>query len=248
MTVATRVSCASAPRSFRASARIAMIWSPSTSLPAASTARQRSASPSRAMPRSAPAATTASLRCVEVGRAVAVVDVEAVGLAADDGDLGAGLAEGLAARPREAAPWAASMTTCSPSSRCGQAVEQVGDVAVGAVGERRDAADVRPGRALPVVAQPAPRSGPRASSASLWPPAGEELDAVVGHRVVRRGEHDAEVGVLLGHEVGDRRASAARRRRARRRRPRRGPPWSRRRGTPRRPGGRDRRPPRGGDR
>jgi hypothetical protein len=32
---------------------------------------------------------------------------------------------------------------------------------------------------------------------------GEELDAVVGHRVVRGGDHHAEVGGELAHEVGD---------------------------------------------
>ena len=37
----------------------------------------------------------------------------------------------------------------------------------------------------------------------LVPAAGEELDAVVGHRVVRRREHDAEVGAGVGGEVGD---------------------------------------------
>ena len=33
--------------------------------------------------------------------------------------------------------------------------------------------------------------------------AGEELDAVVGHRIVRRRKHHAEVGVQLGGEEGD---------------------------------------------
>ena len=80
--------------------------------------------------------------------------------------------------------------------------QQVRDVAVGAVGERRDAADVAAGGPLPLVAQ-------RGLDAvlelvgQLVPAAREELDAVVGHRVVRRREHGAEVGVLLGREVGD---------------------------------------------
>ncbi len=51
-----RRACRPAVRRARpcASARMAMIWSPSMTLPAASTARQRSASPSCAMPTSAP--------------------------------------------------------------------------------------------------------------------------------------------------------------------------------------------------
>ena len=69
-----------------------MIWSPSTTLPCASTARQRSASPSWAMPTSAPCSSTASRELVEVGRADAVVDVEAVGVGADHGDPRAGVA------------------------------------------------------------------------------------------------------------------------------------------------------------
>ena len=46
--------------------------------PAASTARQRSASPSWAMPTSAPCSTHGGLQRLQVGRAAAVVDVEAV--------------------------------------------------------------------------------------------------------------------------------------------------------------------------
>ncbi|CAM5321215.1 Pantothenate kinase [Streptomyces badius] len=60
MTVPTTVSFRSCPASRMARASTARIWSPSTSSPAASTARQRSASPSCAMPRSAPCSTTAA--------------------------------------------------------------------------------------------------------------------------------------------------------------------------------------------
>ena len=59
ITVATNVLDASSPASRIASARITMIASPSMTRPAASTARQRSASPSCASPRSAPWDTTA---------------------------------------------------------------------------------------------------------------------------------------------------------------------------------------------
>ena len=43
------------------------------------------------------------------------------------------------------------------------------------------------------------------ASSSLWPPGAEDLDAVVGHRVVRRRDHHAEVGVVGVGQVGDRR-------------------------------------------
>ena len=68
MTVATSVSFLSRPSRFIATARIAMIWSPSITRPSASTARHRSASPSCAMPTSAPVRTTSAdsfSRCVD---------------------------------------------------------------------------------------------------------------------------------------------------------------------------------------
>src|SRR5665648_571617 len=61
ITVVTRVSWASSPRSRSAMARMPMIWSPSTIPPVLSIARHRSASPSKATPRYAPEATTAAL-------------------------------------------------------------------------------------------------------------------------------------------------------------------------------------------
>ena len=223
-----------------------MIWSPSTTSPAASTARQRSASPSWAMPTSAPCSSTAVAQAVEVGGADAVVDVEAVGVGADHGDLGARRRGTHPGDGAAAAPWAQSSTTWRPSSRCGSEREQVHDVAVLGVGEAADPADARR-RSGPACARPCAASmRSSTSSGSLGPPRGEELDAVVGHRVVRRGDHDAEVGVEVGGQEGDGRRRedagvAARRRRRwparRRRRPR---------GTRRRPAGRGRRRRRAG--
>ena len=60
MVVVTTASPASAPRARRSSAQIARIWSPSTGVPVASTARARSPSPSKARPRSAPTPRTTS--------------------------------------------------------------------------------------------------------------------------------------------------------------------------------------------
>ena len=71
---------------------IAINWSPSTRLPSASTARQRSASPSCAMPRSAPMLDDCFLQVFDMGRATTVVDVVAVGFTVDLDDVGAGLA------------------------------------------------------------------------------------------------------------------------------------------------------------
>ena len=93
MTVATTVSPASRPVSRSASASMARIWSPSTTSPRASTARQRSASPSCAMPASAPCAATAAGQRVQVGGPAAVVDVQPVRLGADRDHLGAGPAQ-----------------------------------------------------------------------------------------------------------------------------------------------------------
>ena len=95
ITVATTVSSLSAPRSCSASAQIARIASPSTTSPARSTARQRSASPSWAMPRSAPCAPHGLDHRAEMGGADAIVDVPAVGVAADGVHLGAGPAVDL---------------------------------------------------------------------------------------------------------------------------------------------------------
>ena len=153
------------------------------------------------MPKSAPVATTVSLSRSDVGRAVAVVDVEPVGLAADDGDLGTGLTEGARGDLRGSSVRGVDddVQSLEPVRQGGQ---QVGDIAVGAVGERRDAADVAAGGALPLVAQPV-LDAVLEVVGELVPAPGEELDAVVGHRVVRGREHGTEVGVLLAHEVGD---------------------------------------------
>ena len=136
-----------------------------------------------------------------MGRAVAVVDVEPVGLAADDGDPGTGLTEGARGDLRGSSVRSVDddVQSLEPVRQGGQ---QVGDIAVSAVGERRDAADVTPGGALPLVAQPVLDAVLEVVGELVAAPC-EELDAVVGHGVVRGREHGTEVGVLLPHEVGD---------------------------------------------
>jgi hypothetical protein len=63
----------------------------------------------------------------------------------------------------------------------------------------RETTSLRP---LPVLAQ-APLDGQLEGVVELVAAAGEELDAVVGHRVVRRREHHAEVGAEPVGEEGD---------------------------------------------
>ena len=109
----------------------------------------------------------------------------------------------------DAAPCAQSSTTCSPSRRCGSDAEQVHDVAVLGIGEPADAADAGAG-GLQL------RAGHRLLDAlldhvgELDAAAGEDLDAVVGRRVVRCRDHHAEVGVDVGDQVrgGGRRQDA----------------------------------------
>ena len=143
------------------------------------------------------------LEVLEVRRAVAVVDVEPVRLPTDDGDRGPRLAERPGSHLRRGAVRGVD-DDVQALEAVRQHGEQVGDIAVGAVDERHDAADVAAGGALPLVPQ-ASLDAVLEVVGELVPAPGEELDAVVGHGVVRRREHGTEVGVLLGHEVGDRR-------------------------------------------
>ena len=103
----------------------------------------------------------------------------------------------------EAAPFAQSSTTLSPAS---------GGVDGARPGGRRTPRPTRrtasPGRRRrrpggPTARRRAPRSRARAASSSLTPAAGEELDAVVGHRVVGGRDHHAEVGAQGVGQVGD---------------------------------------------
>ncbi len=78
------------------------------------------------------------LEPVQVGGAAAVVDVEPVGLARRSTiDLGAGRARTPRATTRRRRRAPRRGRPCSPSSRCGSTRQQMGDVAVGAVGVGR---------------------------------------------------------------------------------------------------------------
>jgi hypothetical protein len=80
--------------------------------------------------------------------------------------------------------------------------EQAGDVAVRGVHQPVHAADAGAGRALPGLVE-APLDGVLELVRQLVPAAREDLDAVVRHRVVRGGEHHAEVRAGTRHEGGD---------------------------------------------
>ena len=112
------------------------------------------------------------------------------------------------------APLAQSTTMRAPAQRAG-----VG--AARRAGDRGSAREVVDGRhARRVVRIDAARPGrPRSlstarskSSLNFSPRAGEDLDAVVLERIVRRGDHDAGVEVARAREVRDGRRRHARRR------------------------------------
>ena len=143
------------------------------------------------------------LQRLHVRRAAAVVDVQPVGLGVDRDDVGARRAVGPRCGGRRGAVGAVDDD--------GQLVEPGGDgladvaqVAVERILGVDHAADARAGR---------PAAGTRLDQfldavlggvVELVPAGAEDLDAVVGHRVVRRRDHHAEVGVVCVGQVGHR--------------------------------------------
>ena len=91
-----------------------------------------------------------------------------------------------------------------PVEPVGQGREQVSDVARLAVGQGQHTAHLMSRRSYPVLAQ-ATLDGILDGVVQFVSTPREELDAVVGHRVVRSGQDDPEVGIQLRREVGDRR-------------------------------------------
>ena len=133
-------------------------------------------------------------------RADAVVDVEPVGVGADHGDAGAGVAERLGrdAGCRAVRAVEYDVDAVEPVR---QRAQQVHDVAVLGVGEPADAADAGAGRL-----QLRPGHGVLDALlddvGQLHSAAGEDLDAVVGGGIVGCRHHDAEVGIHVGDEEG----------------------------------------------
>ncbi len=137
----------------------------------------------------------------QVRRSAAVVDVEAVGGRVDRDHLGAGVAQreraGLVRRALRAVE-----DDLEPVEGLGRGRDEVGGVVGDRGVVRRDATDVTTGRALPLLAHPT-LDGDLDRVVELVAAAGQELDAVVGHRVVRGREHDAEVDAELVGQVRD---------------------------------------------
>ena len=167
-------------------------WSPSTTRPSASTAMSRSASPSSAKPTSAPAATTASASdagAVAPDRTLMLIPS---GDGVDDVEPRAGRRQDLRARRREPEPFAASRTRCRwrASIDLGEA-EPVDAV----VGQAPRASIIRPRSSF---ATPPQLLGPPDQRlelvldrvVELEPGGVEDLEPVVGGRVVRGGDHD----------------------------------------------------------
>ena len=137
---------------------------------------------------------------VEVRGADAIVDVDAVGVGADHGDGGPGILECLGRHPRCRAVRAVEHHVYAVEGMR-QGAEQMQLVAVLSVGEALDAPDTSAGRQELV---PLHRGFDALLDdvGKLHAAAGEDLDAVVGCRVVRRRDHDAEVGIVVADEEG----------------------------------------------
>ena len=180
-----------------------MIWSPSTTSPSAFTATHRSASPSCAMPRSASCSFNASRsgsRCSDPQPSLMLCPSGSA-LMTTTVAPAARYASGAMS---EAAPFAQSTTTRIPSRLCGADPARCFDVMLGAVQQVVRPADARADRPAPVG-----RLRHRRLDLVLHPVAElvtasrEQLDAVVGHRVVGGRQHHAQVRARLGGQVRD---------------------------------------------
>ena len=88
------------------------------------------------------------------------------------------------------------------ADRGADAVDEVRDVGLDEGEVVADPADAATGRAGPRLAEPG-LDRVLDGVVELDAAAGEELDPVVGHRVVAGRQHDAEVGLLLAGQEGD---------------------------------------------
>jgi hypothetical protein len=138
-----------------------------------------------------------------VRRAAAIVDVEPVWLGEGSDDIGPETAKHLGSR--------AVCGTVGTVDHDPQAVEpvrrrsdDVRDIPLETVGVVANPPDCRPCRTPPRLAQPR-LDGVLDGVVELVSALREELDAVVRHGVVARGEHDAEVGADVDGQVGNRR-------------------------------------------
>jgi hypothetical protein len=143
------------------------------------------------------------LQLGHVGGAVAVVDVQPVGLAADDVHGRPGAPEDLRADHRGRAVRTVD-DHAQPVQTSRDRGQQVLDVELRTAREGADPADPRTGRTVPPATQ---TLGDAVLDlvGELVPAAREELQTVVRHRVVRGRQHGTHLGVQPLGEVGDRR-------------------------------------------
>ncbi len=179
--------------------------SPSRTIPFSSARMQRSASPSKAAPRSAPSAATRAAISPGAVEPQLALTLRPSGPAWREVTPAPSRAKSSAANP-EAAPLPVSSTTRSPASgrlarHGGHGRREVVEVAL---------AHRRIGVGLPVhddVPDLRPRPQPALERrlrlvAPLRPPRIEQLDAVVRVRVVARRDDDAGLGAGLPRQVG----------------------------------------------
>ena len=215
ITVATRVSSVSVPASRMASARIAMIWSPSTTSPSAV---DRQAAVGVAVVGDAQVGAVLDHgrpQRVEVVGAAVVVDVEPVRLGVDRDRPRRRPPGRRPGRPRQAAPLAQSTTTLMPVEpvrrRCRPGAARSG---------RRRRAGRAPGRrrrrsagrqAAVAFASTAASIRSSISSGSLCPPAAKSLMPLSGIGLCEAESITPEVGLGLGGQERHAPGSAARR-------------------------------------
>ena len=142
-----------------------------------------------------------TLERAEVGRAAAVVDVQAVGHRVDRADVGAGADQGTGTGLVRGTLGAVE-DDLDAHQRVVDGVDEVTDVVVDGLVVRRDPAHGAALGTLPGLAHPR-LDRDLDGVVELLATAGEELDAVVGHRVVRRRQHHAEVGAEPLGQEGD---------------------------------------------
>lgn len=145
---------------------------------------------------------------VQVGGAAGVVDVQPVRLGADRDDLGPGPRERLRRHPGRRAVRPVD-DDLQPVQAVGQHPDQVRDVLVEALVVVGDPAHPGAGRPVPRLTGAVRPVGPLDPVlqlvGELVPAAREELDPVVGHRVVAGREHHAQVRAERAGQVRDRR-------------------------------------------
>ena len=134
-----------------------------------------------------------------MGGPAALVDVVPVGTGMDRQDLGTHPAQG-AGRGAGGGPVAGVDDDAQAVEAVGGARQQVLDVVAQGVVIGHHPADVGADRPLPPLIKSRLDLGLHLVG-ELVPAAGEELDAVVGHGVVRRRDHHPEVHAELGGEV-----------------------------------------------